>query len=392
MRTLEVHPPRAETTSDGLWCLDVRLARNYKEDLLLWYAMPEAQKVHCSWEIMDPFLIAALLKAMEDRAHLRVHGPVSSVLLDNLEEFQRIFSAWFPKAYQMIDILPEAEVKEAQGTDGVLLSFSGGVDSAFSALNHVLGKGPIRRRRFMVKGLLYVEGFDVNIEHEASCHLVVERNRRLFEGFAQLPFLNVRTNLKYLLSIKRFWMAHSCVLASVAHLFKRLCGGCLVGSSHPYTELHPWGSHPLTDRLLSSQAFRMHHDMAFPRMEKLKALRAWPEALDNLKVCWEGQYRYNTPPHRNCGRCDKCIRTMLAFKALGEPIPPSFPDHLTVEKVLSLSDKPFDWSRLSFLREIQETARENGMVHDPLFQALGQVLKEARITSKVMVQAVPEGS
>ena len=377
MRKLDLYLDDTESCDNiGKFKIHVRLERAYDQDLRLWYAVPFDQWAYCSLDLMDAFVIAALLKAMEDQATLKVHGPVSTSLLDNLEEYQRIFSTWFPEKYTRIDILPDREVEEAKVNDKTILSFSGGVDGSFSALNHILRRGPIKRKLFDIEAILYIEGFDVNIDYDTECRVVVERNRRLFEKFPSLRFLNVRTNLKYLLSIKKFWTSHACVLASTAHLFRNTWGGCLVGSSHSYRHLYPWGSHPLTDRLLSSKSFEIHHDMVFTRVEKLKALFAWPEALDNLKVCWEGQYRYNTPPDINCCRCDKCIRTMLAFKALGHEIPQSFPEDLTAEKVMSLKNKPFDWSRLMFLTEVLHAAIENGKQDDPYFVLLNQIIEE----------------
>ncbi|MBL7212562.1 MAG: hypothetical protein ISS61_09310 [Desulfobacteraceae bacterium] len=362
--------------------IHVLLSRSYDEDLKLWYSMPLEQQQYCSYELMDSFLIASLLKAMEDAATLRVHGPVSSSLLDNLEEFQVIFNLWFPEKYTRIDIGTDSEVEEEKINDRVILSFSGGVDGAFCALNHVLRRGPIKRKLFDIGSVLYVEGFDVNIEYDRQCKNVVERNKRLLEGDNTLIFLNVRTNLKYLLSIKRFWTSHACVLVSVASLFRKMWGGVLVGSSHSYLHLLPWGSHPLTDRLLSSKSFGVHHDMVFTRVEKLKALMAWPEALENLKVCWEGQYKFDTSPDLNCCVCDKCVRTMLTFRALGQETPSSFPGELTVDKVRGLKNKPFDWSRLMFLNEVLDAAKENGKDRDPLFVTLGEIIEGYELRRK----------
>lgn len=383
MRDLDVYLDNIERRDDiGKFEIHVRLSRSYDEDLKLWYSVPFDQWEYCSYDLMDSFLIAALLKAMEDGATLKVHGPVSSSLLDNLEEFQVIFSLWFPEKYSRIDIRVDSEVEEEKVNDRVILSFSGGVDGAFCALNHVLRRGPIKRKLFDVDSILYVEGFDVNIEYDRECKNVVERNKRLFEGNNDLIFLNVRTNLKYLLSIKRFWTSHACVLVSVASLFRKMWGGVLVGSSHSYLHLLPWGSHPLTDRLLSSRGFEVHHDMVFTRVEKLKALSAWPEALEGLKVCWEGQYRFDTSPDLNCCVCDKCVRTMLAFRALGQEIPSSFPGELTTDKVRRLKDKPFDWSRLMFLNEVLDAARENGKDQDPMFVTLGKVVEGYELQRK----------
>ncbi|MDZ7697441.1 MAG: hypothetical protein U5R49_11140 [Deltaproteobacteria bacterium] len=379
MRNLDLYLDGVDRCEgDQKYRINVRFSRTYDQSLTLWYALPATQWDYCALEPMDAFVLAALLKAMEDRATLRVHGPVSASLLDNLEEFQLIFSLWFPDKYARIDIVADHEVEARPVNDRVILSFSGGVDGAFCALNHILRRGPIKRKWFDVNAVLYIEGFDVNIDYDAQCKAVVRRNRALLEKYGDLVFLNVRTNLKYLLSIKRFWASHACVIASVASLFRPLSGGCLIGSSHSYLHLNPWGSHPLTDRLLSSKGFAIHHDMVFTRMEKLKALSEWPEALDNLKVCWEGQYKFDTSPDTNCCVCDKCIRTMLAFKALDQEMPSSFPKPLTPETVRSLEDKPFDWSRLVFLIEIMKTAEQNKKADDPLFKALKAVIGTRR--------------
>jgi hypothetical protein len=384
MRVLDLSLDRIERNDDtDRHRIHIRFSRSYDHDLGLWYAIPSDQWHYCSYDLMDPFVIAGLLKAMEDGATLNVHGPVSSSLLDNLEEFQLIFSLWFPEKYRRIDIRTDSEIEEQKVNDRIILSFSGGVDGAFCALNHILRKGPIKRKLYDIDAVLYIEGFDVNIDYDEECLNMVQRNRSLLEGYKDLTFLNVRTNLKYLLSTKKFWTSHACVLASVASLFRKMWGGVLVGSSHSYLHLLPWGSHPLTDRLLSSNSFEVHHDMVFTRVEKLKALSAWPEALKNIKVCWEGQYKFDTSPDANCCVCDKCIRTMLAFRALDQEIPSSFPGELSAEKVKRLSDKPFDWSRLMFLQEVMDTARKNGKAKDPLFITLEEIIQGYKLERKV---------
>lgn len=384
MRVLDLSLDRIERNDDtDRHTIHIRFSRSYDDDLGLWYAIPSDQWHYCSYDLMDPFVIAGLLKAMEDGATLNVHGPVSSSLLDNLEEFQLIFSLWFPEKYRRIDIRTPSEAQEQKVNDRIILSFSGGVDGAFCALNHILRKGPIKRKLYDIDAVLYIEGFDVNIDYDEECLNMVQRNRSLLEGYDHLTFLNVRTNLKYLLSTKKFWTSHACVLASAAYLFRKMWGGVLVGSSHSYLHLLPWGSHPLTDPLLSSDSFGVHHDMVFTRVEKLKALSAWPEALKNIKVCWEGQYKFDTPPDVNCCVCDKCIRTMLAFRALDQEIPSSFPGELSAEKVRRLSDKPFDWSRLMFLQEVMDTARKNGKAKDPLFITLEEIIQGYKLERKV---------
>ena len=102
-------------------------------------------------------------------------------------------------------------------------------------------------------------------------------------------------------------------------------------------DAYPDGVHfvdlaPLTDPLLSSESFRIVHDGAgFTRMEKIETIAEWPEAFAGLRVCWAGRQR-----DRNCGRCSKCVRTILAIRAVGLPLPPSFEQDATDRQIRGL--------------------------------------------------------
>ena len=62
-------------------------------------------------------------------------------------------------------------------------------------------------------------------------------------------------------------------------LFQGIYRAGLFASSEPYQALvSPWGAHPLTDRLLSSNSFEIIHDGAdFTRTQKTAQLCEWPE-------------------------------------------------------------------------------------------------------------------
>src|SRR5262249_536940 len=103
-------------------------------------------------------------------------------------------------------------------------------------------------------------------------------------------------------------------LAACLHLFSAEFSHALIGSSEPYNALVlPWGSNPVTDHLLSGGCLNVIHDgAAFSRTEKIAFLSGSPAALQSLKVCWEGKNQ-----GRNCGVCEKCVRTLLNFLAVG---------------------------------------------------------------------------
>lgn len=69
----------------------------------------------------------------------------------------------------------------------------------------------------------------------------------------------------------------------------------------------------------------------FDRASKISAMRDWDEFLRHLRVCWEGPQK-----DRNCCACEKCIRNILMFRALGLKLPPCFPIDVDEKKLLSV--------------------------------------------------------
>ena len=53
--------------------------------------------------------------------------------------------------------------------------------------------------------------------------------------------------------------------------------------------------------------------------KKVNEISEWKVGVENLRVCWQGVLN-----DRNCGKCEKCIRTKLNFLACGNLIPSCF--------------------------------------------------------------------
>jgi protein-arginine kinase activator protein McsA len=84
--------------------------------------------------------------------------------------------------------------------------------------------------------------------------------------------------------------------------------------------------------MLSSNAFQIVHDgAAFPRLDKMREITKWPEAMQNLRVCWQGNQK-----DRNCGRCEKCVRTILNFRILGVGLPECFEQDVTDDQIRNI--------------------------------------------------------
>lgn len=107
----------------------------------------------------------------------------------------------------------------------------------------------------------------------------------------------------------------------------------VVPSGLTYATSVPAGSHPLLDPLFASEWLTFdHHGLELGRPGKVADLIArHPELLPYLKVC------YTEDDAGNCGRCRKCLWTMIALLGAGGLHRASlFPDEIDVDAVSRL--------------------------------------------------------
>jgi hypothetical protein len=254
----------------------------------------------------DSYLLAALLPAMQLKADITVYGSVSSELLANLTELQYVWQKWCPEQYFLIDIKVDHIRKNECRVDGAVCAFSGGADAQFTAYRHATGQAGYSRQALRA-GVL-VHGFDIPLSDTKGFAGAERRASEALDDLG-LSLLTVRSNIRELWGIN--WEHHcGAALASVLCGLSRYVGAGLIGSGEPYDKLFvPWGSHPMTDPLLSTGIFKIIHDGAgFSRSEKITAISEWEVGINNLRVCWAGGKH-----DRNCGVCEKCVRTRLNF-------------------------------------------------------------------------------
>ena len=300
---------------------------------LLWYRLP-ARFRHCLTTSCDPFIIATIFLFMRQGSDVIIHGEASPSLLKNLVHFQAIWSAWRPQLFHQVQITAEAErePRVPPGMERAIASFSGGVDSCFTAFRHRRERCG-REQRNLEAGLM-VHGFDISLKNYTFENAVARSRAMLADlGMECIP---VVTNFRELIGLD--WEdIFGSGLASCLHLFQGHYHAGVIASSHPYQEkIFDYGSNPLTDRLLSSQSFEIVHDGAFyRRSEKIETILEWPEALKNLRVCWQGKHA-----DRNCGRCEKCVRNILNFRIAGAGLPPCFPQDVGSRQIIATKLTP----------------------------------------------------
>jgi len=180
----------------------------------------------------------------------------------------------------------------------------------------------------MVDTVLAVHGFDVSLSNATDFQELIDRTAPI-RAQAGVHLRTLRTNSKEL-RLQKWEDSFGAQLAACMHLLSAEFSTALIGSSEPYDALVlPWGSNPVTDHLLSGGNLTIVHDgAAFSRTDKIAFLSGVPSAVQSLKVCWEGKQQ-----GRNCGVCEKCVRTQLNFLAIGVTQPPCFDAPLDLQRI-----------------------------------------------------------
>jgi hypothetical protein len=239
---------------------------------------------------------------------------------------QNIFDAfgwlrhWFNPAYQYPKIetqliSDQPNVKRPEAT-GVFLS--GGIDS-LAALRANRMHYPAGHPGSFKYGLL-IYGQNIESDNRLSTFMKAFADLSVLGKEVQLELIPVYTNIRSLEPSSAFYnLSHGSVLAAVAHAFKNRFNTISIAASDNIATLallkknfvKPLGSHPLVDPCFSSRDLRIRHDgLSLTRLNKTRLIADWESALQNIRVCapnWPGE---------NCGRCEKCIRTMLALLAV----------------------------------------------------------------------------
>ena len=323
-------------------------------DFRLWFRVPKSIRVSHAG---DPFLAAALLPAMAKGEKLEFDAslPVSPKLLRNCSVFQDIHHSWNP----VLKVVPIDATTQVAGplNDGVVSFFSGGVDSMFTLL----------KCREEISHVIYIQGFDFRVD-DTSFRTAFERNASFVRGFGK-TVIPIGTNSNafgyhHNLSIL---LTQGSALASIALLlgFPRT----YVSSAYSYSQLVPLGSHPLTDPLWSTEGVEIIHEGAEARrVDKVIRIAESPSALANLLVCAHDVTR-------NCGHCEKCLRTMIPLQLLGASTTafPPFPSLSKIKKIRIAND-----IEMIFFKENYDLATRTG--DKALREALKVCLRRHELT------------
>ncbi|WP_341303897.1 hypothetical protein [Pseudomonas sp. TMP25] len=312
------------------------------------------------------------LGAMSSRCDLLVSEPVSLLYLGNQRRLVSIFSNWFER-YRPVEITANTlRTADEHGSGRVGCFFTGGVDSFYTFFKH----------RDEITDLIFVHGYDVDLDDLPRREQVSAMGRAL-EQACGVRFIELETNAIRLFRDFGRWgkHAHGYGLGSAARHLAGYLRRIYVPSSFATAELLPWASHPDTDPLFSDERLDVVHDgCEAGRVDKVRALADDPLALQHLRVCWErveGAY--------NCGRCEKCLRTMTSLQALGVLQQcATFPRQVDVGLVRKLVIH--DASLTVFVHDNLGLLQSSGQGNGELAQAWLEVLERPRWRNRLILK------
>ena len=292
------------------------------------------------------FMCAALLPAMRLGEDLELRGGVSRRLLERVPRIVDVYATWDPRLYRS-RVRAERELGPRKAARGVGCFFSRGVDSMHSV---AVPRG--------LPGALTVLVYCDRLEPMHSDAVRAEEIRLAGEAARELgvPLVVIETNLRDLTdTIVADWADMvGGGLAFLAHAMAGGLGHVVIPSSAAPTTVIATGSSPILDAMFSTDELEVYHDAPASRPAKVAWLaRERPELLPFLKVC------FHEDRSDNCGRCPKCLTTMLSLEAVGAlNLATGFPPELDRSTLAALDVRGIQ-PREEF-REIEWRLRDRG--------------------------------
>ena len=302
---------------------------------VIWYSVDDQYSFALSADRADAFLLVAFMIAMKSHQDIKVEAPVSPRLLFNLENtIQPIFTRIIPNG-KHVHISAENTNLPIFNAKGVGCGCSLGVDSMSSFLKHMSKDVP---EEYHVTHLALFNSCQFGyLDQEETEKIFANAVEQLspFSKEVNMPIVAVNTNLNELYLDSGFVTASSrfipstisCVLA-----LQRLWGKYVFASSYSVTDFcisqidHSHAEAAFVPLLSTESTEIILSNPAMNRVEKTEYISKSPLTPKYLDVCWAEQQANGIAKNRkwiegktkrNCGWCDKCLRTLFTLELLG---------------------------------------------------------------------------
>jgi hypothetical protein len=259
----------------------------------------------------EAVLAATLMPSMRAGGTLEIPTGISPRLLRNQRRYQAIQRAWslgwefgIPPLEE-VEVLAGAQTPSGGGTGRVASFFSGGVDAWSTVIDNP-----------DLTDLIFIRGTDLELGDPRHVALIDEAEA-MARGVAEElghDLHIVETNLRDLSNrLLPFETFLGCALATVALYLAPRFDRILVAGAYDYEVEEAHGVGRLVTELWGTERLEIVEDGGrYRRTEKIERISSHPVVQRTLRVCFE-----NPDGAYNCGRCAKCLQTMVTLEAAG---------------------------------------------------------------------------
>ncbi len=331
----------------------------------------------------SPFASALLIPSMRRGEDLIIKGSISRQLYDGLQSIMAEVLGW-EIGLKPIAIKADALVKDSYRPAKTATFFSGGVDSFYTYLKHTAKSATADR----VDSLIFVNnGNDIDPRNKQLWDNTLESLREIAKA-GQVDLVVVESNinsLELLNPIVPWDYIHGGCLAATGLFLRGGFRRIYVPSTHSVAEQIPYGSNLALDNHWSTEQTEFIHDGSeTTRLNKVVSrIAKSPIALRHLRVCY-----MNKNGVYNCGKCDKCLRTMVNLYIAGVlDKSQTFPHQLDLLRIASTPTiagqdlQIFHQENLAALRETHMDPGLEAAVGASIALTVG--LKPATVSKKV---------
>lgn len=315
-----------EERTGGRFRVSVRVTweDHERDDATVWFEWPEAFADQVTADANVALIATYPLAMSTGERRLQLDGSVPPRLVDGVRAAMALAVERTPTLKPVVlDVRARGTLHaEATGGRDAALCLSGGVDALAALQQNIESMPPDHPARFR-RGLFV---FGLNSFDFAAGEVVPARaatydsqasRLEVFASGVGLSTIRVTTNLRALYPDFTTWAAvvNNTPLIAIGHAMRSRLTGLAIASTGLGIETET-RQHPFMDGLFGTHDFDVHPvQLMVTRTEKVRRLAAWSEALEVLRVCF--LMELPTGPFLNCGRCEKCVRTMLALLAAG---------------------------------------------------------------------------
>ncbi len=286
------------------------------QELRLWFRFPERFAPPGDLDA-SPFLPPALAWCLRRGERLVIEGPVSPRLLGELDEIMGVYRSFFPGAISGPVAVEAQPCEPSAGSELTASFFTRGVDSWFgvlTALDDPTLAPPLTHA-------VYAPGFNSRAWSDELRDAKTEATREAAARVG-LELIRLDSNISDEFGRGLFGAALALGFANM-----------LIPSGNMRGEIVRQGTHPHLDPRFSTERTEILHYGDASRLQKVERLARSEAALDTIRVC-----RYDhLEGDRNCGHCEKCLRTMLELHVAGAlERSPAFDEPLRLSNVAAV--------------------------------------------------------